>query len=102
MRRNLLSAVRQMTSSRQSPNRSPLSAGVLFDPLLATQPSAVNNRSNDAVFQFHFAIQLPSRISRSGSASHQIAKLVLRGAGPMGSPFRLKSPPGPPQNSAPG
>ncbi len=41
MRRALLSLVRKMTSSRQSPKRSALRTGVDFEPLLGRQPSAV-------------------------------------------------------------
>src|SRR5678815_124294 len=92
MRSAALSAVRQITSSRQSPRMSAESAGVDLVPLFDMAPVAVNSRSSVDVFQFHFAIQLLSRISRSGSASHQTAKFVDGGAAEIRWPWTSTSP----------
>src|SRR5688572_8940043 len=93
MRSSLLSVVRQMTSSRQSPSMSALSVGVAFVPLLDEQPSAVSRTSSVAVVQFHFKIVFRSSNSRSTSPSHQIPKLQDRGdASEIFSPLALKSP----------
>ena len=73
MRSDVLSAERQITSSRQSPKRSAVSAGVALVPLLEAAPVAVSSRTSELVFQSHLLIQLLSSISRSRSASHQTA-----------------------------
>src|SRR5258708_7613412 len=52
------------------------SAGVDLVPLFDAAPVAVRRRSSVDVPQFHFAIQLLSRISRNGSASHHTAKFA--------------------------
>src|SRR6185503_13929383 len=93
MRSSLLSVVRQITSSRQSPRMSALSVGVAFVPLFDAQPSAVNRRSSVPVVQFHFEIVLRSSNSRSKSPSHQTPKLQdLGDASEIFSPFELNSP----------
>ena len=76
MRKAELSVVRQITSSRQSPRRSALSAGVDFEPLLEEQSVAVSRRLTVPVPQSHLSMRLPSRISRRRSPSHQQAKLI--------------------------
>src|SRR5262245_12263996 len=105
MRRKRLSLVRQITSSRQSPNRSPLSAGVDLVPLLDVAPVAVSSREDVLFAKFHLSITLLFSSSRSGSASHQIAKLHDGGTVPLiVAPALLKSPEMPPpatQYSAP-
>src|SRR5262245_36797140 len=93
MRNSLLSFVRQITSSRQSPKMSALSVGVAFVPLLDVQPSAVSNRSSLPVVQFHFEIVFRSSNSLSTSPSHQTPKLQDRGdASEIFSPLALKRP----------
>src|SRR5690606_6908976 len=77
MRSALLSVVRQITSSRQSPNRSPDSAGVALVPLLEATPLAVSRRVSPPVP--YLSIWVWSSSSRTGSASHQIRKLAEPG-----------------------
>src|SRR5271155_1958813 len=79
MRNSLLSRVRQMTSSLQSPRMSAQRHGVDLVPLFDTQPSATTSGVSVPDSQFHLVIQLLSRISRSGSPSHQTPKLHDRG-----------------------
>ena len=76
MRSSLLSAVRQITSSRQSPRMSAQRHGVAFVPLFDEQPGRGQQR--------RLGLRSPSPISmmvvrssssRSRSPSHQIAKL---------------------------
>src|SRR5262245_958170 len=76
MRSAALFVSRQITSSRQSPNMSALSAGVAFVPLLETMPES---ESSGVVFpwsQFHLLIVVLSSSSRSRSPSHQTPKLI--------------------------
>ena len=79
MRNSLLSVVRQITSSRQSPNRSALKQGVALEPLLATQPSAVSRLLVVSFFQSHLSILFLSNSSRVKSSSHHTTKLVDEG-----------------------
>src|SRR5262245_11489731 len=96
MRSSWLSVVRKMTSSRQSPRMSALRHGVAFDPLFEEQPVAVSKVDSDSFSQFHFVIELRSSSSRSGSPSHQIAKLQLLGFRvDATSPFVFQTPPRP-------
>src|SRR4051812_9043687 len=94
MRSSRPSAERQITSSRQSPRMSAESAGVALVPLLAAHSA---QRSNSVVvesFQFHFEITTPSSNSRSGSASHQIPKLMDGGLrAEISTPFAENRPP---------
>ena len=90
MRSSWLSVVRSMTSSRQSPSRSTLRAGVDLVPLLEEHPSAVKITSSVSFSQFHFEIRLPLRISRRRSPSHQTPKLHEAGFfSEIFSPFTL-------------
>src|SRR5690606_1500915 len=106
IRNSLLSFVRQITSSRQSPNTSALSTGVALDPLLELQSSARSSVSNALLFQFHFMILFRSNNSRKGSPSHQTPKLQEPGVtSVIFSPLTENSPwmPAPKtQHSAPG
>src|SRR5262245_54120860 len=102
MRRNALSVVRQTTSSRQSPNRSPLSAGVDLVPLLDVTPDAVSRRVSADVP--YLSMWLLSSSSRTVSESHQTRKLAEPGVRPIDWQDSLKRfvIPGPePQYSAP-
>jgi hypothetical protein len=83
MRSELLSAALQMTSSRQSPRISALSAGVALVPLFDNAPPAVRSRTSVPDVQSHLLIQMSSRISRSRSASHH-GEVHRRGRGPGG------------------
>src|SRR4029079_13583489 len=101
MRRKRLSLLRQMTSSRQSPKMSPLSAGVDFVPLLELAPSAVSSRVSPLVP--YLSMWLLSSSSRTGSASHQTRKLVEEGLRPAFCPAVLEIvPTAADQASAPG
>src|SRR5512138_1041199 len=87
-----------MTSSRQSPNRSALRAGVDFVPLFEIHPSAV--KSLPALY---LSIWFPSSSSLVRSPSHQIRKLQDEGESPIRFPFIVKSPSDPAHHiSAPG
>src|SRR3977135_1019282 len=101
IRSSLLSVVLKITSSRQSPNRSALRAGVAFVPLFDEQSAAVMMVFSVPLCQSHFEMRLPSRISRTKSPSHQIAKLTDRGAGPILSPLQVFKPSDPPHISSP-
>src|SRR5262245_16310665 len=79
MRNAVLSVVRKITSSRQSPNKSELSAGVDLVPLFDEHPSAVMMMPVALLSQFHLEMRLLSRSSRSRSPSHQMTKLQLLG-----------------------
>src|ERR1044072_87978 len=79
MRSAVLSAVRQMTSSRQSPRMSPESAGVDFVELFEERPEGESSAVRVLVSQFHFEMVVPSSSSRRRSPSHQTAKLVTLG-----------------------
>src|SRR4051794_40142278 len=79
MRSSLLSAVRQITSSRQSPKISAQRHGVDLVPLLETHPSATSSGDSLSVFQSHLVMRLESSNSRSVSPSHQTPKLQERG-----------------------
>src|SRR5262245_44379574 len=67
---------RQMTSSRQSPRMSALSAGVALVPLFEEIPDSDNRVVVFPASQFHLVIEVPSSNSRSGSPSHQTPKLI--------------------------
>src|SRR3954467_4581850 len=98
MRSSLLSVVRQITSSRQSPRISAHKTGVALVPLLAEQFSATSRRVSVSVCQFHFEITLRSSNSRSKSPSHQTPKLQELGLpSEICSPFTFQTPrkPGP-------
>src|SRR5262245_58201820 len=79
MRSSLFALDRHMTSSRQSPKRSALRAGVDLVPLFDERPPGERIELPVPVRWFHFVIVVPSRISRSRSASHQIAKFICPG-----------------------
>src|SRR3954470_21217223 len=72
---------RQTTSSRQSPNRSAVSAGVLLVPLL--EAHWLQFRSEEPPY---FEMVVPSSSSRVSSASHQIKKLIELGGLPTFMP----------------
>src|SRR6185436_13172682 len=93
MRSSLLSVVRQITSSRQSPRISALNAGVAFVPLFDVQPSAVSKTVSVPSVQFHLVMRLRSSSSRNTSPSHQTPKLHERGSrSAIFSPLALNSP----------
>src|SRR4030043_985708 len=75
MRNSVLSSVRHITSSLQSPRISALRLGVAFDPFIDLQFSSENIGSCTDFSQFHLDITLRSSNSRSKSPSHQTAKL---------------------------
>ncbi len=101
MRSALLSSVRQMTSSRQSPRMSADSAGVAFVPLFDATPSPVSSRVSPS--GPYLSMWVPSSSSRVRSPSHQLRKLALEGLGPISSPAVFRSAPSAlDQNSAPG
>src|SRR5215218_3772526 len=102
MRNSLLSGVRKMTSSRQSPKKSADKTGVALVPLFEVAPSAVSKVSSVSLVQFHLEMRLRSSSSRKRSPSHHIAKFAERGALPMRSPVQVRNPEGPPHISAPG
>src|SRR5215212_5488060 len=94
MRRAVLSAVRQTTSSRQSPRMSPRSAGVAFVELFDASPAGESSVLALLVVQSHFEMVVPSSNSRRKSASHQMPKFFGEGAEvPICTPFALQSPP---------
>src|SRR5215204_1288208 len=94
MRSAVLSAVRQMTSSRQSPRMSPESAGVAFVELLEESPAGESNVFVLLVSQSHFEMVVPSSNSRRRSASHQTAKFLGEGAEVLiRTPVALQRPP---------
>src|SRR5215510_2162998 len=76
MRSAALPDSRQITSSRQSPNMSALSAGVALVPLLEAAAESVSSGVVFPASQFHLLIVTPSSSSRSGSPSHQTPKLI--------------------------
>src|SRR5215207_9521583 len=78
MRSSLLSAVRQITSSRQSPNRSADKTGVDLVPLFRTQLSlAASSRLSVVLFSYsHLSILVPFRISLNTSPSHKTPKFT--------------------------
>jgi hypothetical protein len=88
-----LSDVRQMTSSRQSPNKSTLKAGVDFDPLLEEIPPGASNVLLELPVQFHLEIFVPSSDSRSRSASHHTQKFCGGLEPPICTPLALIKPP---------
>src|SRR6185312_9958980 len=101
MRRAWLSLVRQTTSSRQSPNRSPASAGVDLVPLLLATPLPVSSRVSPPVP--YLSTCVPSSSSRTGSPSHQARKLVEPGLRPTFCPRVFNTPEtAEDQDSAPG
>src|SRR4051812_40426021 len=77
MRSAVLSVVGQITSSRQSPNRSPESEGVDLVPLLECTPAAVSRRVSPEVP--YLSMCVASSSSRTGSPSHQARKFVEPG-----------------------
>src|SRR4051812_47200739 len=77
MRSARLSVVGQITSSRQSPSRSPESDGVALVPLLLCTPEAVSSRVSPDVP--YLSIRVWSSSSRTGSPSHHTRKLVELG-----------------------
>src|SRR6185436_10245252 len=79
MRKESFVFSRKMTSSRQSPRMSAESAGLAFVPLFDETPAGASMGLDVLVFQFHFEIVVPSRISRSRSPSHQLMKLIWFG-----------------------
>src|SRR4051794_36547581 len=89
MRRALLLDVRHTTSSRQSPNRSPESAGVALVPLLEATPEPVSSRVSPPVP--YLSMRVWSTSSRTGSASHQARKLMDDGSRPSEAPVVLRS-----------
>src|SRR5262245_30748283 len=93
IRNSLLSDVRQITSSRQSPRMSALRAGVAFVPLFDAQPSAVSNTASTLSAQFHLKIMLRSSNSLSVSPSQKTPKLHERGSrSDIFSPLALNNP----------
>src|SRR5690348_8964534 len=93
IRNSLLSVVRQITSSRQSPRMSALSAGVAFVPLFDAQPSAVSIMVSAPSAQFHLKIVLRSSNSLSVSPSQKTPKLQERGSwSDIFSPLALNNP----------
>ncbi len=94
MRSAVLSAVRQTTSSRQSPRMSPRSAGVAFVELFDARPAGESSVLVVPVSQFHFEMVVPSSNSRRKSASHQMPKFLGEGAEVLiCTPFAFHSPP---------
>src|SRR3954467_1925010 len=77
MRSALLLVVGQMTSSRQSPNRSADSDGVDFVPLLECTSAPVSRRVSPPVP--YLSMCVASSSSRVGSASHQTRKFCEPG-----------------------
>src|SRR5919106_1359910 len=86
MRSAALLVSRQITSSRQSPNMSALSAGVAFVPLLEAMPVSASRLDVFPASQFHLLIAAPSSSSRSRSPSHQTPKLIEGLALEIGAP----------------
>src|SRR5262249_45052054 len=82
--------VGHITSSRQSPNRSALSDGVDFVPLLECTSDPVSNRVSDEVP--YLSMCVASSSSRTGSASQYTRKFVEPGLRPMLAPVALVSP----------
>src|SRR4030095_2770082 len=76
MRSAALPVSRQITSSRQSPSMSALSAGVGFVPLLEAIPESESRLDVLPAVQFHLLIVVPSSNSRSRSPSHHTPKLI--------------------------
>src|SRR5215207_2077549 len=94
MRSAVLSAVRQMTSSRQSPSTSAERAGVAFVVLFEATPGGDSSVAAVRVVQFHFEMVVPSSNSRRRSASHQMAKFFGDGAEVLiWTPVALQRPP---------
>src|SRR5580765_7830697 len=79
MRRLRLSDGRQMTSSRQSPNKSALRQGVDLVLLLEERPPGERSELLELLNQFHLEIVVPSSVSRSRSASHHTQKFIWLG-----------------------
>src|SRR3990172_3467319 len=93
MRSSRSSLVRQTTSSRQSPNKSALTAGVALVPLFAVQSAASSKGVSLLSDQFHLAMRFRSSNSRNRSPSHQTPKLQeLGGRDEIFSPFALNRP----------
>src|SRR5918992_4169812 len=88
MRSAVLAVVGQMTSSRQSPNRSADSDGVALEPLLEWTPLAVSSRESEPVP--YLSMRVWSSSSRTGSPSHQTRKLIDDGSRPMAWPAVLR------------
>src|SRR4030095_1520212 len=76
MRSAELFVSRQITSSRQSPRMSALSAGVALVPLLEAMPESESRLVVFPASQFPLLIVVPSSNSRSRSPSHQAPKLI--------------------------
>src|SRR5215510_176280 len=76
MRSAALFVSRQITSSRQSPSMSALSAGVAFVPLFEAIPVSASRLDVFPWSQFHLLITVPSSNSRNRSPSHQTPKLI--------------------------
>src|SRR3954465_13656362 len=93
MRRAVLLLVGQITSSRQSPNRSPESDGGDFVLLLECTSLPVSSRV--ALEVPYLSMCVPSSSSRTGSASHQVRKFVEDGLRPTFWPLGLRIPPPP-------
>src|SRR5215204_5220372 len=94
MRSAVLSLVRQMTSSRQSPRMSPRRDGVAFVVLFEATPAGESSVAVVRVVQFHFEMVVPSSNSRRRSASHQMPKFLGEGAEVLiCTPVALQSPP---------
>src|SRR5688500_1123239 len=81
---------RQTISSRQSPNRSPETAGVCLVLLLEATPEPVSSRVSPPVP--YLSTRVASTSSRTGSASHQARKFVEDGLRPMLCPAVLDRP----------
>src|SRR5258706_4612721 len=90
-RRAELSASRQITSSRQSPMKSAVSAGVDLVPLCGA-----HSLHESKVAPPYFAIEVLSSSSRVSSPSHQIKKLIEPGAPPRFLPVAASKSPVPP------
>src|SRR5262245_1007378 len=76
MRSAALPDSRQITSSRQSPKISALSAGVALVPLFEAIPVSESREDVFPASQFHLVIDVPSSDSRSRSPSHQTPKFI--------------------------
>src|SRR4030095_14305554 len=76
MRNALFPDSRHTTSSRQSPNKSPLRHGVALVPLLEATPAPDSSVEVFPASQFHFVIVVPSSSSRNRSPSHHTPKLI--------------------------
>ena len=92
IRSSVLSSLRTMTSSRQSPSISADKQGLDFVPLL-NRPSNRLSTSARPVVQLYFVTISRSSNSRNRSPSHQTPKLVdTHRASPTTSPLMLRMP----------